>query len=57
MTMKSVGSAAFKMIEEVRRQFRGIPSVMEGTGEPDYAQCVTISTEAAIREMVAPASS
>jgi len=54
MTMKSVGSAAFKMIEEVRRQFRDIPGIMEGTGEPDYAQCVAISTKAAIREMVAP---
>ncbi len=54
MTMKSVGSAAFKMIEEVRRQFREIPGIMEGTGEPDYAQCVAISTQAAVREMVAP---
>jgi len=54
MTMKSVGSAAFKMIEEVRRQFRDIPGIMEGTGDPDYARCVAISTKAAIREMVAP---
>ena len=54
MTMKSVGSAAFKMIEEVRRQFRDIPGIMEGTGDPDYAQCVAISTQAAVREMVAP---
>ena len=54
MTMKSVGSAAFKMIEEVRRQFREIPGIMEGTGDPDYAQCVAISTQAAVREMVAP---
>ncbi|MDG2376311.1 MAG: V-type H(+)-translocating pyrophosphatase [Woeseiaceae bacterium] len=54
MTMKSVGSAAFKMIEEVRRQFKEIPGIMEGTGDPDYAQCVAISTQAAIREMVAP---
>ena len=54
MTMKSVGSAAFKMIEEVRRQFRDIPGIMEGTGEPDYAQCVEISTKAALREMIAP---
>ena len=54
MTMKSVGSAAFKMIEEVRRQFRDIPGIMEGEGDPDYAQCVAISTQAAVREMVAP---
>src|SRR5210317_598662 len=54
MTMKSVGSAAFKMIEEVRRQFRDIPGIMEGTGDPDYAECVSISTQAAVREMVAP---
>ena len=54
MTMKSVGSAAFKMIEEVRRQFREIPGIMEGKGDPDYAQCVSISTQAAVREMVAP---
>ena len=54
MTMKSVGKAAFAMIEEVRRQFRTIPGIMEGTGEPDYAQCVAISTKAALREMIAP---
>ncbi len=54
MTMKSVGSAAFKMIEEVRRQFREIPGIMEGTGDPDYERCVAISTQAAVREMVAP---
>ena len=54
MTMKSVGKAAFDMIEEVRRQFRDIPGIMEGTGEPDYAQCVDISTKAALREMIAP---
>jgi len=54
MTMKSVGKAAFDMIEEVRRQFRTIPGIMEGTGEPDYAQCVAISTKAALREMIAP---
>ena len=54
MTMKSVGAAAFKMIEEVRRQFRDDPGIMEGTSDPDYAQCVAISTQAAIREMVAP---
>ncbi len=54
MTMKSVGKAAFDMIEEVRRQFRTIPGIMEGSGEPDYAQCVAISTKAALREMIAP---
>ncbi len=54
MTMKSVGSAAFDMIAEVRRQFQTIPGIMEGTGEPDYAQCVAISTRAALREMIAP---
>lgn len=54
MTMKSVGKAAFDMIEEVRRQFRTIPGIMEGTGRPDYAKCVDISTQASIREMIAP---
>ncbi|MEM9530235.1 MAG: V-type H(+)-translocating pyrophosphatase [Pseudomonadota bacterium] len=54
MTMKSVGSAAYKMIEEVRRQFKSIPGIMEGTGDPDYEQCVAISTQAAIKEMIAP---
>lgn len=54
MTMKSVGKAAFAMIEEVRRQFRTIPGIMEGTGKPDYAKCVAISTQAALKEMIAP---
>ncbi|MFK7865224.1 MAG: V-type H(+)-translocating pyrophosphatase [Pseudohongiellaceae bacterium] len=54
MTMKSVGKAAFDMIEEVRRQFKTIPGIMEGTGKPDYAECVAISTRAALREMIAP---
>ena len=54
MTMKSVGKAAFAMIEEVRHQFKTIPGIMEGTGTPDYAQCVAISTQAALREMIAP---
>jgi K(+)-stimulated pyrophosphate-energized sodium pump len=54
MTMKSVGKAAFDMIEEVRRQFKEIPGIMEGKGEPDYAECVAISTQAALREMIAP---
>ena len=55
MTMTSVGKAAFKMVEEVRRQFREIPGLMEGTGKPDTRRCVDISTVAALREMVWPA--
>jgi H(+)-translocating pyrophosphatase len=54
MTMKSVGAAAYDMIEEVRRQFREIPGIMEGQGRPQYGQCVAISTQAALREMIAP---
>jgi K(+)-stimulated pyrophosphate-energized sodium pump len=54
MTMQSVGAAAFDMIEEVRRQFRDIPGIMEGTGRPQYGQCVAISTKAALRQMIAP---
>ncbi len=54
MTMQSVGKAAFDMIAEVRRQFQTIPGIMEGTGQPDYAECVAISTKAALREMIAP---
>ena len=53
-TMKSVGKAAFKMVEEVRRQFREIPGIMEGTGKPDPARCVQISTTAALHEMILP---
>lgn len=54
MTMKSVGSAALKMVEEVRRQFNTIPGLMEGRAKPDYATCVKISTDASLREMIPP---
>ncbi len=54
LSMKAVGRAAFRMIEEVRRQFREIPGLLEGGGKADYARCVDISTKAAIREMVLP---
>jgi len=54
LAMKAVGSAAMDMIEEVRRQFREIPGLLEGTAKPDTARCVDISTAAAIRQMIAP---
>jgi K(+)-stimulated pyrophosphate-energized sodium pump len=54
MTMKSVGKAAFDMIEEVRRQFREIPGLLQGKARADYRTCVDISTKASLREMIAP---
>ncbi len=54
MTMDSVSKAAYQMIEEVRRQFREMPGIMEGTTKPDYKSCVAISTTAALKEMLVP---
>lgn len=54
MTMDSVSKAAYKMIEEVRRQFREKPGIMQGTEKPDYTSCVGISTTAALHEMLVP---
>ena len=54
LTMNSVGKAANEMVQEVRRQFREDPGIMKGTSKPDYTRCVNISTQAALKEMVAP---
>ena len=54
LAMSSVGKAAMEMVKEVRRQFKEIPGIMEGTGMPEYSKCVDISTKAALREMMLP---
>lgn len=54
MTMSAVGKAAYNIVLEVRRQFKEIPGLMEGTGKPDYAACVGISTQGALKEMMIP---
>ncbi len=54
LAMNSVGKAAMDMVNEVRRQFREIPGILEGTGKPEYGKCVEISTKAALRQMIAP---
>jgi len=54
LAMKSVGKAAMEMVKEVRRQFKEIPGILEGTGKPEYDKCVAISTKASLREMMLP---
>jgi K(+)-stimulated pyrophosphate-energized sodium pump len=54
ITMTAVGDAAFEMIQEIRRQFREIEGLMEGTAEPDNARCIDIATQAALKKMILP---
>ena len=54
LTMRAVGNAAFEMVEEIRRQFREIPGIMDGTGKPDAARCIKISTDGALKQMIVP---
>lgn len=54
LTIKAVGKNAFRMVEEVRRQFREIPGIMKGKAKPDYAKCVDIATKGAIKELILP---
>ncbi len=54
LAMNAVGKAAMEMVYEVRRQFKEIPGIMEGTGKPDYAKCIDISTKASLKEMMLP---
>ena len=54
ITMMAVGKAAYSIVHEVRRQFREIAGLMEGTADPDYASCIAISTQSALREMIVP---
>lgn len=54
LAIRAVGEAAMAMVQEVRRQFKSIPGIMEGTGKPEYDKCVAISTEASIKKMMAP---
>jgi K(+)-stimulated pyrophosphate-energized sodium pump len=56
LAIRAVGEAAMAMVEEVRRQFRTIPGIMEGTGKPEYQKCVAISTDASIKKMLLPGS-